>query len=44
MARFETIGIILAMAAQMSCEIHQLDVKSAFFDGNLTEDIYVSQP
>ncbi|KAK1437640.1 hypothetical protein QVD17_03434 [Tagetes erecta] len=43
-ARFETIRIILAVAAQMGWEIHQLDVKSAFLNGDLTEDIYVSQP
>ncbi|KAK1431533.1 hypothetical protein QVD17_07993 [Tagetes erecta] len=43
-ARFETIRIILAVAAQMGWEIYQLDVKSAFLNGELREDIYVAQP
>ncbi|WZY76517.1 hypothetical protein YC2023_022901 [Brassica napus] len=43
-ARMDTIRAILATAAQMSWEIHQLDVKSAFLHGVLTEDVYIQQP
>ncbi|KAK1417486.1 hypothetical protein QVD17_26615 [Tagetes erecta] len=43
-ARFETIRVILAVSAQLGWDIHQLDVKSAFLNGELTEDIYVAQP
>ncbi|KAK8947207.1 hypothetical protein KSP39_PZI006814 [Platanthera zijinensis] len=43
-ARMETIRILLAFAAQQRLQIHQLDVKSAFLNGDLNEDIYVQQP
>ncbi|KAD5803068.1 hypothetical protein E3N88_14428 [Mikania micrantha] len=43
-ARFETIRLLIAIAAQMRWKIHQLDVKSAFLNGELTEEIYVDQP
>ncbi|KAD7478171.1 hypothetical protein E3N88_01307 [Mikania micrantha] len=43
-ARFETIRVVVAIAAQMGWPIHQLDVKSAFLNGDLSEEIYVEQP
>jgi hypothetical protein len=43
-ARFETIRIVLAVAAQKGWLIHQLDVKSAFLNRELEEDIFVEQP
>ncbi|KAD3337683.1 hypothetical protein E3N88_33203 [Mikania micrantha] len=43
-ARFETIRVIIAIAAHRGWELHQLDVKTAFLNGDLTEEIYVSQP
>ena len=43
-ARAESIRIIIAMAAQFKWKLHHLDVKSAFLNGYIEEDIYVNQP
>lgn len=43
-ARMDTIRLLLAVAAQKRWTIYQLDVKSAFLNGDLSEDIYVDQP
>ena len=41
MARLDTICLILAIAAQYSWNVFQLDVKSVFLQGELKEEIYV---
>jgi hypothetical protein len=43
-ARFESLRLILALAALEDWEIHQMDVKSAFLNGLLDEEIYMEQP
>nr|GEV46704.1 retrovirus-related Pol polyprotein from transposon TNT 1-94 [Tanacetum cinerariifolium] len=43
-ARLETIRMIIAIAAQHKWKIHQMDVKSAFLNGLLEEEVYVEQP
>ncbi|GJX31084.1 retrovirus-related pol polyprotein from transposon TNT 1-94, partial [Tanacetum coccineum] len=43
-ARLEAIRIFLAFAAHMSMVVYQMDVKTAFLNGNLREKVYVSQP
>nr|GEU81061.1 retrovirus-related Pol polyprotein from transposon TNT 1-94 [Tanacetum cinerariifolium] len=43
-ARLETIRMIIAIAAQYRWKIHQMDVKSAFLNGLLEEEVYVEQP
>ena len=40
-ARMETIRLLIAIAAQMKWRIYQLDVKSAFLNGYLEEEVYV---
>jgi len=39
----DTNRILVALAAQMKWKIWHLDVKSAFLNGNLDEEIYVDQ-
>ena len=40
----KSVRIILAIAACFNYEIWQMDVKTAFLNGNLTEDMYMMQP
>lgn len=43
-ARLETIRLLLDLAAKEGWRVHHLDVKSAFLNGELQEEVYVSQP
>nr|GEU99812.1 hypothetical protein [Tanacetum cinerariifolium] len=43
-ARLEAIRIFLAYAAHKNIVVYQMDVKIVFLNGNLTEEVYVSQP
>lgn len=43
-ARWDTIRVILALAAQKGWCVYQLDVKSAFLHGELNEDVFIDQP
>ncbi|GJZ83425.1 retrovirus-related pol polyprotein from transposon TNT 1-94, partial [Tanacetum coccineum] len=43
-ARIEAIGIFLAYAAYMGFMVYQMDVKSAFLNGKISEEVYVQQP
>ncbi|GJZ47943.1 retrovirus-related pol polyprotein from transposon TNT 1-94 [Tanacetum coccineum] len=43
-ARLEAIRIFLANAASKNMSVYQMDVKTAFLNGELKEEVYVSQP
>ena len=43
-ARLEIVRLILALATQGGWEVHHMDVKSAFLNGDLLEEVYVHQP
>ena len=43
-ARLESIRILLAYAAHHNFKLYQMDVKSAFLNGPLSELVYVEKP
>jgi len=43
-AKWDTIRLILGLAAEKGWSVFQLDVKSAFLHGDLKEDVFVEQP
>ena len=42
-ARLETIRFFISLASQKKWKIFQMDVKSAFLNGYLNEEVYVEQ-
>ena len=42
--RITSIRMLIALAAVYGLEIHQMDVKTAFLNGELEEEIYIEQP
>jgi hypothetical protein len=40
----ESVRLLLALAAQEGWRVHHMDVKSAFLNGDLKEEVYVHQP
>ena len=43
-AMLKSIRILLAIAAHYDYEIWQMDVKTAFLNGNFSEEVYMIQP
>nr|GEX14349.1 copia protein [Tanacetum cinerariifolium] len=43
-SRIEAIRIFLAFASYMGFMVYQMDVKSAFLNGEIKEEVYVTQP
>ncbi len=43
-SKHTTLRTLLALAAAEDMEVHQLDIKTAFLNGELEETIYMSQP
>ena len=42
--KMSSIRVALGLAARLNLEVEQLDVKTAFFHGDLDEEIYIQQP
>ncbi|KAF2360595.1 Reverse transcriptase RNA-dependent DNA polymerase [Trinorchestia longiramus] len=42
--RFESVRAVLALAAKHNLQLHHLDVATAFLNGELSEEIYLTQP
>ena len=43
-ARISTIRVLIALASISKLQIHQMDVKTDFLNGELEEEIYMKQP
>jgi hypothetical protein len=43
-ARMEAIRMFLAFSCHKDFKIYQMDVKSAFLNGNIEEEVYIEQP
>ena len=43
-ARYTSIRTILALASNMKWKLHQMEVKTAFLNGVIEEEVYIEQP
>ncbi|GJX22049.1 retrovirus-related pol polyprotein from transposon TNT 1-94 [Tanacetum coccineum] len=43
-ARLESVRILLAYAYALDFKLYQMDVKSAFLNGSINEEVYLAQP
>ena len=43
-ARYSSIRAITTLAAKLGWKLHQMDVKTAFLNGVVEEEVYVEQP
>jgi hypothetical protein len=43
-ARLDSVRLLLAVATQKKWEVHHMDVKTAFLNSELGEEVYVAQP
>ena len=43
-SRFESIRAIMGLSVQNEMHIHQMDVSTAFLNGELNEEVYMTQP
>ena len=42
-ARIKSVRVLLALACHLKFKLYQMDVKSAFLNGFLNEEVYVGQ-
>ena len=44
MSTKDSLRIIMAIVVHFDLELHKMDVRTTFFNGNLVENVYMSQP
>ena len=44
MSTKDSLRIIMAIVAHFDLELYQMDVRTTFLNGDLVEDVYMSQP
>ena len=44
MSNKDSLRIIMAIVTHFDLKLHQLDVRITFLNGDLVEDVYMSQP
>ena len=44
MSTKDSLCIIMATVAHFDLELHQMDVRTTFLNGDLVENVYMSQP
>ena len=42
--RYETIRMVIALAAEYELHLHQMDVSTAYLNSDLTDEVYMAQP
>ena len=42
--KIASVRLLLSMAAMISWPLYQMDIKNAFLDDDLTEEVYMEQP
>jgi hypothetical protein len=43
-AQLDSVRLLIALAAHEGWQVHHMDVKSAFLNGDLQEEVYIEQP
>lgn len=43
-ARYTTVRAVLAIAASKGWKVHQMDVKTTFLNGKISEEVFIEQP
>jgi hypothetical protein len=44
LTRLESIRLLVAYVTHCGCKLYQMDVKIAFLNGSIKEEVYVEQP
>ena len=44
MSKKDSLQVIMALVAHFDLELHQMDVRTAFLNGDLYEEVYMAQP